>query len=802
MPTPGPGCEPCVYKKECEDSGRPFAVFTPYPDGWDGECTDECLAEQPCQLPCGDTRCSVSAFVRIGTNGKRVIEYFIVGPDNNCADYIRALSFSAHNTVEYDRKCIARIDALHCGDIAPYGGSVDFDLFGGAISSDDDASNSHSVDLSSADSSSSSSKRGHCVVKEDWCPKQRQSRFIVTFRPGFRGVVVEVPDDFVIAVEPVHLLQSDGSYYRCSKACTLDLPVAKCGNSRCDSASSSGGDDLCAEYGQHLVAPPPKPVAFVPNIRAQVHAIEQQVMRLAVAQADHGVHAICLPPSTTIGVLDNSNGAEARAWLNALEEQAFALAHCPRAPAPTATDEYSLNLGAAEHVGSCDVARCRAALLHATRLTGNVVPRTAAAFVARARALTGAARDAYAAERFNEARQAACCATLLTESLLAEYACAVEHCGADHVYPSNAVFATDSNSSSRRRALHASSPPRAQSHEPLVTLVAFEECDVATEEFVPDNDLNDAVFAVYATSMVGALTRRWFASAVHIETRALGTTSDFALELRLADAHIPAGSRLLVLHHGSGAAEECYVANSHAAATPDCPSTDVIRLVRSVRSALPHHPSSSIPFTNTVAEMALAEPAHLVSLYIQVPSSAGVNGIPTLRLAFELRDRATDCVVRTLHFDSARSPHGFGLLAPAPFYWPLEGMPAFINGTELPDGGLCIGGDRARSHCNQRDECAGGYCEMADGHVGRHHCYDAPLPGINSDALCTRISQCPYGKCYGYEGVRSTQAGVYPLLAAHLDAPAPDNAAWYATRTGAVDGHAYYDPEAHRSRTD
>jgi hypothetical protein len=781
-----------VYKKQCEDTGRPFAVFTPYPDNWDGECNDECLAEQPCQLPCGDTQCSVSAFVRAGANGKRQIEYFIVGRDEHCADYIRALSFSAHNIVEYDRKCIARIGGLHCGDIAPYGGSVDFDFFD---SSEEKASGL--AELSSSDGG----KRGRCVVKEDWCPKQRQSRFLVTFRPGFRGVVIEVPDDFVIAVEPVHLLQSDGSTYRCSRACTLELPVAKCGNTRCDGASSSGTEDLCAEYGRHALAAPPKPVIFVPHISVQAHGVE--TARQSFVQADRGKHATCRPPSATIGVRDNSDGGEARAWLAALEEQAYALAHCPRAPAPTATDAYSLALGSAERVGSCDVTRCRAALLHATRLTGGAVPSTAAAFVARARALGGAARDAYAAERFNEARQAACCATLLFESLLTEYECAVEHCDADHIYPSNGVLATAADN--RRRSAHAaphSGSGGAQSHEPRTTLVAFEECDVPTEEFVPDNDLNDAVFAVYATSMVGALTRRWFASALHIETRALGTTSDFALELRLADAHIPAGSRLLLLHHGSGATEECFVANSPSAATADCPSTDVIRLVRSVRSALPHHASSSIPFTNTVAEMALAEPAHLASLYIQVPSSAGVNGIPTLRLAFELRDRATDCVVRTLHFDSARSPHGFGVLAPAPFFWPLEGMPAFINSTDLPDSGLCIGGDRARSHCTERDECAGGYCEMADGHTGRHHCYDAPLPGINSDALCTRISQCPYGKCYGYEGVRSTQSGVYPLLAAHLDSPAPDNAAWYATRTGAVDGRAYYDPEAHRSRTD
>lgn len=781
-----------MYKKQCEDSGRPFAVFTPYPENWDGECTDQCLEEQPCQVPCGDTGCTVSAFVRHVGDGKRVIEYFIVGPSNACADQIRALSFAANNTVEYGRKCLARLGAMHCGNIAPYG-------HGSALSAYVELSSDYNTDYGSeygaSESSSStalslasSSGKEHCIVKEDWCTKKRQSRFLVTFKPGFRGIVIEVPDDFVIEVEPVHLLRSDGASYRCNRACTLDLPVPKCGNSHCDSKSSSGEPDLCAELARHQAHTTPKPVVFVPRIGAESPLQLGAGVRLLNEDAGASVHT-CPRPSTTQSLRaprDNSNGAEARLWMHALEEQALALAHCPRGPSPTSSDAYDLDLGRV-NVGACDVVRCSAALHHASRLTGGSAPATSAQFVARARALANAARDLYAGERFNEARQAACCAELLFESLLEHYECPTEHCNAEHVYPANALFEGGDRRRSQRTGQHGS----VRQHEPLLTLAAFEECDVPSADFVADNDGQDAVFAVYATSMVGALTHRWFASVLHVETRAIGSTSDFALELRFADAHVPTGARVRVLHHGSGAAEECYTANSHGTQTHECPSTDAIRLVRSTRAALPHHPASSAPFVNTLAESPLAEPAHIASVYIEVPSDAA-SAEPALRLALELRDRTTDCVVRTEHRGA-----GFGVLAPAPYYWPLEGVPAYLNATALDDDGLCIGGDRARAHCTERDECAGGYCELRD-----HQCFDAPLPGLNRDALCSRRSQCPYGRCYGRYEARVSEQGAYPLLAAHLRSPAPANAHWFATRTGPVDATLYYDPDAHRTRSD
>jgi hypothetical protein len=756
--------------------------------------------------------------VRELANGKRTIEYFLVGPSQACAEQIRALSFASNNTVEYGRQCITKPDAMHCGHIAPYGAVHQFVDLSSSSSSDASESSSESERSSSesahdhhddslAEQSWTSGRDDHCVVKEDWCTKQRQARFLVTFQPGYRGVVVEVPADFVIEVEPVHLLRSDGSTYRCSKACVLELPVPKCGNSRCDSVSSSGEPDLCAQLAlqqQHRHVETPRPVVFVPRVEQDAPLALAAAGARLLALGDEpvgGSNNRCPPPSVALATTppDNVDGSEARAWLNALEEQALALAHCPRAPAPDSRDEFELALGAAatpRQLGNCDLARCRAALLRGTRLTGGVAPHTAAGFVARARALATGAREAYGAERYNEARQAACCAELLFEAVLAQYECPVEHCDALHFYPSNGVF-EQAGAEQRRRSLRVDKQTLHAAQQPWLTVAAFEECDAPADDFVPDNDANDAVFAVYATSLVGSLTKRWFASVLHVEARALGTTSDFALELRLTDAHVPAGSRVRVQHHGGAVAapEECWTANAPAAATADCPSTDVVRLVRSVRSALPHHESSAAPFVNTLADAALAEPAHTVSVYIEVPSAAVVaHALPSLRLALELRDRATDCTVRTAHFDAAHTPHGFAVLAPAPFRWPLEGVPAFINSTELPSGGLCVGGDRARARCNEPDECAGGYCEL-----GVHQCYDAPLPGFNEAALCARPSQCPYGRCYARDGTRSTESGAYPLLAAHLASPAAANAHWFAR---AADNALLYDADAHRVRHD
>ena len=843
-PAPEPGCESCVYKKQCEDSGRPFAVFTPYPDNWDGVCGQGCLADQPCQLPCADTGCTVSAFVRTAADGKRAIEYFVVGPSEQCAEQIRALSFASNNTVEYDRQCIARIDKMHCGHIAPYESrhrriaerpwSSESSESSGSSSNDDDAHEDSLAELSFSDDASASDR---CVVKEDWCPKQRQARFLITLKPGFRGVVIEVPHDFVVEVEPVQLLRADGSNYRCSKACVLNLPVPKCGNSRCDSDSSSGAPDLCGKLAaqHHDRHATPRPVVFTPPQRiglptapaAQPLGVAQRhSLAGGAAGADEAAGRPAgrceAPPSIAIAAAQAVDAEhEPRLWLAALEEQDFALAHCPRAPAPDSTELFSLAIGLHESaVGNCDLQRCRAALLHRSRLTGERVPTTAAGFIARARALATAGREALAADRHNEARQAACCADLLFESMLREYGCAVEHCDAMHFYPSNAVF--ERASDDRKRAVlrpqqqqqqHASAAAVHAAQRPDLTYVAFEECDFAETDFVADNDANDAIFAVYATSMVGALTKKWFASALHFEVRAIGSTSDFALEMRLADAHIPPGSRIRVLHHGVGApvAEECWIASAseqqqqqHA---HECASTDVLRLVRSTRTALPHHPASRTPFVNTLAGTPLADAAYIVSVYIDIPAAAALpHALPALRLALELRDRATGCTVRTnrLFADGGAgsgSSGGFGVFAPAPFAWPTEGVPAFLNATALPSGGLCIGGDRARARCNEADECAGGYCEMREESGHAHHCYDAPLPGYNDAALCSRASQCPYGSCYGRDGQRGTEAGAYPLLYSHLESPSPNNAHWFKF-VSAVNDRTLYDADAHRMRAE
>lgn len=88
---------------------------------------------------------------------------------------------------------------------------------------------------------------------------------------------------------------------------------------------------------------------------------------------------------------------------------------------------------------------------------------------------------------------------------------------------------------------------------------------------------------------------------------------------------------------------------------------------------------------------------------------------------------------------------GIGVAVPAPFKWPLEGVPAFSDVKLMPTGGLCIGGDNCAMRCNELQECAGGYCELHGPQA--FSCVDAP--GANADTLCSRMSQCPYGRCNG-----------------------------------------------------
>jgi hypothetical protein len=226
----------------------------------------------------------------------------------------------------------------------------------------------------------------------------------------------------------------------------------------------------------------------------------------------------------------------------------------------------------------------------------------------------------------------------------------------------------------------------------------------------------------------------------------------------------------------------------------------VARLFRSLRAALPQHPAADAPYVNTLAGQPLARAAHRVALYIEIPRAAAAAAVaPSLRLAFELRDRKTNCVVQSARFDATHALHGAALVAPAPFDYPLEGVPAYLNTTLLPHGsGVCVGGDKARARCSELQECAGGYCQLHGANA--YLCVDAPQPGVNRDALCSRKSQCPYGRCYAHADAPHEQ-GAYPALAEYLESGGRQARSWYTERAAQHAADIYYSRAAHDNQS-
>src|SRR5690606_14880611 len=126
-------------------------------------------------------------------------------------------------------------------------------------------------------------------------------------------------------------------------------------------------------------------------------------------------------------------------------------------------------------------------------------------------------------------------------------------------------------------------------------------------------------------------------------------------------------------------------------------------------------------------------------------------------------DRAGSCVVRTGTYE--RQENSYGLVVPTPFLYPLEGVPAFLDAKLVPSGGICVGGDNSAARCDEQQECEGGYCELHGAHA--YTCFDAPAPGNNPGTVCSRTSQCPYGRCYAHDDALD-QHGAYPALAEYL----------------------------------
>ena len=820
---PPSACAGNVLRKQCEDDGNPFAVFTPYPDNYNASESGECLDAQPCRYAC-TADCSVTALVQELAHGERVIEYFVTG-DEQCGERLRGLSFDGASLLALDGgepplqhkahapQCTVAADDLLCGYLAPY----DDDAHRFELPFEDDDTQDSFLDPNDDDTSDGDFSRsgashlahhGHdhehkCALRDDKkCAHRHEKRVLVPLRGGFRGTAVHVPHGYAIELRNVNVFAHSNRFH-CVVECELPLPVPVC--TRVDESDDDDDDKECANCADESPYADYHREYAAGADDAALQRVGSPEPAAAAAPAAASAYGECerLDAAWLAAQSDATAAAQtaALAWMNVAGERASALARCA---AGAFVDNGAMRVGALarDSAVSCDYAQCAASLATASLLSGGVAPSSAAQFAARAEELLGAAAEHYSDMRFAQARQAACCAERVYGALLARSAaqCGTQHCGAAHVYPTENDSAPERDALLRKRDVGAHDSGAAyRIAEPVQrarvrgagrAVLAFEECGAPSNDFVPDNDFNDAVFAVSADSALSLVDGAWLSSTLHIEPLALGTQRDHALELRFADAGVPDGARVRLVRYGAPSSVECYTANAPHGATLECPSASVLRIFRSLRAALPQHAAVDAPFVNTLAGEPLARAAHRAAIFVDVPRHYRTT--PTLRVALELRDRKSNCVVQSARFDARRALHGAAVLAPAPFDYPLEGVPAYLNATLVADG-VCVGGDAARRRCRAPQECAGGYCQLhgADAYL----CVDAPQRGVNRDAFCSRKSECPYGRCYG-NVARPEERGAYPALADYLESGGKRARDWHSERAA----HAHtttYDRRAH-----
>lgn len=782
-----------MLRKQCE-SNSTFAVFTPYPAGAN---TSECLPDQPCRLNCAG--CSVSAFVTDLENGEHVIEYFVTGA-STCLQLISEIVFDSRVALgggvgaEF---CELKCDDASCGFVAPY--SQQFV----ELTHDD------STDTSESSLSSTAARDAKCRVTKDQCSKAH--RLVLPLSGAHRGVALHVPKGFDVTTATAWLRDS-----HCNATCELKLPVPTCselpeqpcGGAPCDDGASASHSSKSGKSGKSGKSS--KTVKAKTTTSENDYAVSP-LAQLALKGQDAADVGACETPSAAWLAAHQSVADErvaARAWANAVDAELAALISC-HAQAVSSVELQVISLPD-DGKNSCDYGQCQASLDLASPLTGNHPPTTVTQFLARAAELSLAARHFYSQGRYTQARQSSCCAEAIVQNILARYQCAETHCSLATIYPgagsieAYAALLDGKGADGRRRKRQedtdapydlAKAANADQESAAGQYIVLFEECDAPHGSFVPDNDINDAVFAVSASSIVEARSNgAWLATTVHLAPIALGSLRDFALDLRFADAGLPSGAQVRLIHYGTAATETCYTVNSLADETLECPSANSVRLFRSLRAALPQHEAvADSPYINTQRNAPASPPAHITSLFVTLPRH--YHKTPAFKLAFELRDRSSSCLVQTLRWNGAQKERGIGLIVPAPFRYPLEGIPAYFNDSMIPRGGLCVGGDNARARCNEAQECDGGYCEMHGDNA--FHCVDAPQPGVNTDALCSRSSQCPYGTCYSYDGIDDDR-GAYPLLEHFLESAGTTDADWYKTLSS--DQEIYYDRSPHDSR--
>jgi hypothetical protein len=455
--------------------------------------------------------------------------------------------------------------------------------------------------------------------------------------------------------------------------------------------------------------------------------------------------AVCTEPAMpTLFSSADEQASDTAAWADLADERLSALLDCAREPFYNASSSVALHKPTD---GVCDYGRCFARI-GTDRMRRDLLTTALTAVLDGDRAA--------ALQHYIDAAQDYCCAEYLADALSDAWSCtqAASRCGTTVVHP------RASPARGRPSSVGALELPQSANGRPLLAVLAFEQClvDARTPD---DNDVNDGVFEVSATSHVTNST--WLDYTVLVRPLAFGTADDGALDVRLAAIGVPAGSRVYVSNVGTEPHTVCYTANSVAAETADCPSVAVVRLFRSLRAAFPTALKSAAPQINTLLNMPHVATTHLALLVVYPPAGTHASLAQSVRLDFELAytdSNGASCTVRSDGLDPVGS--GFAVLVPSPFRWPLENVPAYIE-----MNGICTGGDDAGEPCTEAQQCAHGYCQTAPNMPGQWRCIDAPLQGVNAQTSCSHESQCAYGTCYGYAG--SGQLGAYPLLERWLE---------------------------------
>lgn len=713
-PTPAPvpsDCTGLTVRKACEDS-NPFAVFTER-GGDDVVDENNCLVSQPCRQPCGASTCKVSALVKTLPDGAHVIEYFVVGCTNVT---VGALLFERESALAGSLRCGVSCDDVACGFESPLGVGYlslsETDEFDRPLTTDRDASEV-------------------CRVTEKKTCEPARSQLVVPLHSAYRGVSLYVPRRFSVELDWVRLRLAGNE--TCGSLCELKLPVPRCNKPEVEPCG-----DACDQEASDS---------------------ERSLSSTTTSRSNDQHHngsgqgSECELPSSGNGTCTQAVGA---AWLNLYEARAAALLRC-KASAVASNEPLSVPINASSI--------CTVCVRSSVDTVGEYLA-AAVSLVADARA-----NGTNCTAKIELAR----CAELIVRTVLERYNCGLRSCGTDYSHPHGGGSEHGSDGGHHSEGGRGHKSGRKQHHkrglgDSAATgdfVVAFEECERSHASFVPDNDLNDAVFVVSATSLLDG--DEWRSTNLHVSPVALGSLRDYSLDLRFADAGIPAGSVVRVVHYGVGASVACYTVNSLDDETTECPSASSVRLVRSVRAALPQNDAAAdSPYINTLVALPRAEAAHRSSLYITLPSGTSRDNAAELRVALELRDRSGGCIVQT----ARRGAEGLGVVIAAPaFRYPREGVPAYFNDTLLPRGGICVGGDNARARCDEVQECRGGYCELRG--TEAFSCVDAA-----ESAACSRVSQCPYGDCYAPAGI-DDERGAYPLLEHFVESGGATDRDWF-----------------------